>query len=111
MPKVARETALTRLRKLHKIVVAPEMSAEALKQLAESAFLAGHHKAKDRGTFQSTLIAALAKEDNELGEFLRCHRGWADRCVKLPCFICLARPAFCPPAHLPLPEPPRPPAQ
>lgn len=72
---------------MYSIIVAPVMSVEALEQLAECAWLAGHHEKKDRGCFQSDLLDEMAEDDNEIGSFLRGLRVWSEKLGKyVNCF-------------------------
>ena len=68
-----------------RIVPAPPLSAKAFEQLMEHKELAGHQVSKDRGTFQSTTLDALAETPDELGdaieERLRCAEGSDGGCV------------------------------
>ena len=75
----SREAAALLLRTMYSFIKAPAMSVEALKQIADSAWLAGHHEGKDRGCFQSDLLDEMAEDDNALGGFLRGLRVWSDK--------------------------------
>ena len=67
------------------IVPAPSLSRRAFEQLMEHKELAGHQVSKDRGTFQSTTLDALAETPDDLGnaieERLRCAEGSDGGCV------------------------------
>ena len=88
MPRsISREEANVLLRHEYSIIVAPVMSGEALEQLADCAWLAGHHEAKDRGCFQSDLLDEMAEDGNEIGSFLRGLRVWSEKLGKyVNCF-------------------------
>ena len=75
----SRAAAALLLRTMYSFIKAPAMSVEALKQIADSAWLAGHHVGKDRGCFQSNLLDEMAEDDNALGGFLRGLRVWSDK--------------------------------
>ena len=88
MPRsISREEANVLLLMMYSIIVAPVMSVEALEQLADCAWLAGHHEQKDRGCFQSDLLDEMAEDDNEIGSFLRGLRVWSEKLGKyVNCF-------------------------
>ena len=75
-PRLSKEAAHDKLVKMYSIVAAPPMPPEALELLGECAWLFGHHKNKDRGTCQSTLLDEMAEDNNALGKFLRDQRDW-----------------------------------